>query len=80
MTHHRVSLSSPQTEDENSMSPRAISPKGRTQHVVNLVVAGILQPLKTSGSQTILKPLRCHPSHVWFIMYHLYLLYVVYRF
>ena len=54
--------------------------KGRTQPVVNLTVVGILQPLKTGGSQVILKPLCCHPSHVFFIMYRHNLLPVVYTF
>jgi len=48
--------------------------------MVNMVVAGILQPLKTGGSQSITPPPCIHDSLVLIIMYRGYILSIVYTF
>jgi len=47
--------------------------KCKSQPMVNLAVTGILQPLKTGGSQSTTPPPCFHHSLVLFIMYRVYL-------
>ncbi|AES86844.1 hypothetical protein MtrunA17_Chr4g0006141 [Medicago truncatula] len=80
-THHQVSLSSPQTKDGSSMSPRVTSLQMHNTTVVNLAVAGILHPLNIGGSQSFTPPPCCHNiSLVLLIMYRVYLFPFAYRY